>query len=56
MTDPYDVVTVGRVGIDLYPEQTGVPLAEVITFRKMLGGPPPTSPSRQHGMVGAARS
>ena len=28
----------GRVGVDLYPEQLGVPLAEVRTFRKMLGG------------------
>jgi 5-dehydro-2-deoxygluconokinase len=28
----------GRVGVDLYPEQVGVPLAEVRSFRKMLGG------------------
>ncbi len=28
----------GRVGVDLYPEQIGVPLAEVRTFRKLLGG------------------
>ena len=28
----------GRVGVDLYPEQIGVPLADVQTFRKMLGG------------------
>jgi 5-dehydro-2-deoxygluconokinase len=28
----------GRVGVDLYPEQIGVPLAEVTTFRKGLGG------------------
>jgi 5-dehydro-2-deoxygluconokinase len=28
----------GRVGVDLYPEQIGVPLADVVTFRKMLGG------------------
>lgn len=28
----------GRVGVDLYPEQLRVPLAEVRTFRKMLGG------------------
>jgi len=33
-----EVLTMGRVGVDLYPEQTGVPLAEVRTFRKMLGG------------------
>jgi 5-dehydro-2-deoxygluconokinase len=35
-----EVVTVGRVSVDLYPEQTGVRLAEVRTFRKMLGGSP----------------
>ena len=27
----------GRVGVDLYPEQTGVRLEDVRTFRKMLG-------------------
>jgi 5-dehydro-2-deoxygluconokinase len=35
-----EVLTVGRVSVDLYPEQTGVSLAEVRTFRKMLGGSP----------------
>ena len=33
-----DVLTIGRVGVDLYPEQLGVSLADVQTFRKMLGG------------------
>jgi len=33
-----EVVTMGRVGVDLYPEQSGTPLADVRTFRKMLGG------------------
>ncbi|GAB2825192.1 5-dehydro-2-deoxygluconokinase [Lentzea nigeriaca] len=33
-----EVLTVGRVGVDLYPEQSGVPLAEVSTFAKSLGG------------------
>ncbi|MBA3409171.1 MAG: 5-dehydro-2-deoxygluconokinase [Solirubrobacterales bacterium] len=28
----------GRVGVDLYPEQIGVPLADVRTFAKSLGG------------------
>jgi 5-dehydro-2-deoxygluconokinase len=32
-----DVLTMGRVGVDLYPEQVGVRLEEVRTFRKMLG-------------------
>ena len=35
-----ELLTVGRVSVDLYPEQIGVPLAEVQTFRKMLGGSP----------------
>jgi 5-dehydro-2-deoxygluconokinase len=33
-----DLLTVGRVGVDLYPEQSGVPLGEVATFAKSLGG------------------
>ncbi|GAB4586962.1 5-dehydro-2-deoxygluconokinase [Nocardia sp. IFM 10818] len=33
-----DVLTVGRVGVDLYPQQSGVALAEVETFAKFLGG------------------
>jgi 5-dehydro-2-deoxygluconokinase len=33
-----DVVTVGRIGVDLYPEQHGVGLADVETFAKGLGG------------------
>jgi 5-dehydro-2-deoxygluconokinase len=34
----YDVLTIGRIGVDLYPLQAGVPLAEVQTFGKFLGG------------------
>ncbi|TDU74270.1 5-dehydro-2-deoxygluconokinase [Streptomyces sp. KS 21] len=34
----YDLVALGRVGVDLYPQQTGVPLADVQTFAKSLGG------------------
>ena len=33
-----DLLTVGRVGVDLYPEQSGVPLKDVQTFAKFLGG------------------
>ena len=40
MTGAFDVITIGRVGVDLYPEQSGVSLAEVETFRKSLGGSP----------------
>jgi 5-dehydro-2-deoxygluconokinase len=34
----HDLITMGRVGVDLYPEQTGVRLADVRTFAKSLGG------------------
>ena len=33
-----EVLTMGRISVDLYPEQIGVELPEVRTFRKMLGG------------------
>ena len=36
----FELITMGRIGVDLYPEQIGVPLADVRTFRKMLGGSP----------------
>ncbi|MBM4791340.1 5-dehydro-2-deoxygluconokinase [Streptomyces sioyaensis] len=38
MTEPYDLITMGRIGVDLYPLQSGVPLAQVETFGKFLGG------------------
>jgi 5-dehydro-2-deoxygluconokinase len=37
-TGPIDVLTMGRVGVDLYPARSGVPLAEVPTFHRFLGG------------------
>ena len=37
MTVP-DVLTIGRVSVDLYTEQAGVPLREATTFRKSIGG------------------
>ncbi|WP_031085150.1 5-dehydro-2-deoxygluconokinase, partial [Streptomyces sp. NRRL WC-3549] len=40
MPEPYDVITMGRIGVDLYPLQTGVPLDRVETFGKFLGGSP----------------
>ncbi|WP_325097370.1 5-dehydro-2-deoxygluconokinase [Nocardia gipuzkoensis] len=33
-----EALTVGRVGVDLYPEQSGVALAQVRSFAKFLGG------------------
>ncbi|MFC7217572.1 5-dehydro-2-deoxygluconokinase [Streptomyces polyrhachis] len=35
-----DVLTMGRVGVDIYPLQSGVGLAEVASFRRYLGGSP----------------
>ena len=37
MTD-FEVITMGRVSVDLYPEQIGATLAEVTSFAKSLGG------------------
>ncbi|MHC3470382.1 5-dehydro-2-deoxygluconokinase [Streptomyces sp. 7R007] len=34
----YDLITMGRIGVDLYPLQTGVPLPQVTSFGKFLGG------------------
>jgi 5-dehydro-2-deoxygluconokinase len=38
MTEPFDVITMGRLGVDVYPLQVGVSLREVETFGKFLGG------------------
>ncbi|MFI2643873.1 5-dehydro-2-deoxygluconokinase [Streptomyces sp. NPDC018610] len=44
MTEPvesariFDLITMGRIGVDLYPLQSGVPLARVESFGKFLGG------------------
>jgi len=38
MPQPFDVITIGRVGIDIYPLQDGVGLEKVETFGKYLGG------------------
>jgi len=35
-----EVLTMGRIGVDLYPQQVGVSLREVRTFAKFLGGSP----------------
>lgn len=40
MTETFDVLTMGRIGVDIYPLQTGVGLADVETFGKFLGGSP----------------
>lgn len=36
--NPVEVLTMGRVGVDIYPQQIGVGLDQVETFAKYLGG------------------
>jgi len=36
----FDLLTIGRVGVDLYPLQSGAHLQDVETFGKFLGGSP----------------
>jgi len=36
--DAFDVITMGRVGVDIYPLQIGVGLEDVESFGKFLGG------------------
>ena len=38
MTEALEVLTMGRIGVDLYPLEVGVELADVQTFGKYLGG------------------
>ncbi|MEN9715961.1 MAG: hypothetical protein RJA35_1428 [Actinomycetota bacterium] len=35
---PYDLITIGRVSVDVYPQQIGVGLEDVTSFGKFLGG------------------
>ncbi len=37
---PFEVLTMGRIGVDVYPLQTGKSLREVESFGKYLGGSP----------------
>ena len=40
MSGAFEVLTMGRVGVDVYPQQVGVGLEDVETFGKFLGGSP----------------
>jgi 5-dehydro-2-deoxygluconokinase len=40
VTIAFDVLTMGRIGVDIYPLQIGVSLREVRNFGKYLGGSP----------------
>ncbi|GMA88124.1 hypothetical protein GCM10025868_33740 [Angustibacter aerolatus] len=35
---PFDLITMGRIGVDLYPLEAGVPLQHVERFGRFLGG------------------
>src|SRR6201990_2281392 len=50
MPEPFEVLTMGRIGLDVYPQQVGVGLDEVESFGKYLGG------SASNVAVAAARS
>lgn len=36
----FELITMGRVGVDIYPQQIGVGLEDVTSFSKFLGGSP----------------
>ncbi len=36
----FDLITMGRVSVDVYPDQVGVPLEDVESFGRYLGGSP----------------
>jgi 5-dehydro-2-deoxygluconokinase len=38
MSTSYEVLTMGRISVDVYPQQVGVGLEEVESFGKYLGG------------------
>ncbi len=40
MSDDLEVLTMGRIGVDLYPTEVGVRLEDVATFSRTLGGSP----------------
>src|SRR5699024_718768 len=37
-TSPFDLITIGRIGVDIYPLQDGIGLEQVETFGNYLGG------------------
>jgi 5-dehydro-2-deoxygluconokinase len=40
MSDHLELLTMGRIGVDLYPTEVGVRLEDVATFSRTLGGSP----------------
>jgi len=53
MTDALDLLTVGRVGVDLYGEELHAGFVESRRFQKSVGGARPTSRWRPPGSVAA---
>ena len=54
-TDAFEVLTMGRVGVDIYPEQIGVPLEDVdVASASTSAAAPPTSPSPPPGTAAAS--
>ena len=55
LTPRFDVLTIGRVGVDIYPLQDGVGLEDVETFGKYLGGSATNVAiaAAQHGLTSA---
>ena len=51
----FDVITIGRVGVDIYPLQDGLGLEDVSTFGKYLGGSAPNVAvaAARHGLNSA---
>ena len=38
MSDHLEVLTMGRIGVDLYPTEVGVRLEDVVSFERFVGG------------------
>ena len=55
MTGAFEVLTMGRVGVDIYPLQVGVGLEDVESFGSTWAEARRTWPSRPHGAAGAPR-
>ncbi len=49
MTKDFDIITIGRAGVDLYGDQTGTRLEDMGSFSKYIGGSPTNT------AIGAAR-
>ncbi len=49
----YDLITMGRIGVDLYPLRTGVPLPQVTSFGRFLGGSAANQTMRYADAAGA---